>query len=72
MIDYHMNRFYRADDEGYRADIPNVKGRRGLGKTPEQALPEVRQAKTAWREVAKERTGPIRKPQFHSIIYKVA
>lgn len=72
MKDYHINVFYSEDDEGYIADIPDLKGCSAFGTTPEEALSEVLKAKTAWLKVAKEHAKPIPKPQYRPIIYKVA
>ena len=52
MKDYHINVFYSDDDEGYIADIPDLKHCSAFGKTPEEALNEVLKAKEAWLEAA--------------------
>jgi predicted RNase H-like HicB family nuclease len=41
MKDYHINIFYSDDDEGYIADIPDLKHCSAFGETPEEALQEV-------------------------------
>ena len=45
MKDYHVNLFYSEEDEGYIADIPDLKHCSAFGDTPEEALREVLQAK---------------------------
>ncbi len=40
MKDYHVNVFYSEEDEGYLADIPDLKHCSAFGKTPEKALRE--------------------------------
>jgi len=51
MKDYHINVFYSDDDEGYIADIPDLKHCSAFGKTPEEALNEVLKAKEAgWKQ----------------------
>ena len=53
MKDYHINIFYSDEDEGYIADILDLKFCSAFGETPEEALQEVLVAKTAWLEAAK-------------------
>lgn len=50
--DYHINIFYSDQDEGYIADIPDLKYCSAFGDTPEEALREVQIAKNAWLEAA--------------------
>ena len=52
MKDYHINIFYSEEDEGYIADIPDLKYCSAFGKTSEEALQEVVKAKEAWLESA--------------------
>ena len=37
MRDYHINLFYSEEDEGYIADIPDLKHCSAFGSTPEEA-----------------------------------
>ena len=48
MKDYHINIFYSEEDEGYIADIPDLKYCSAFGETPVEALQEVLVAKSAW------------------------
>jgi hypothetical protein len=41
MKDYHINIFYSDDDDGYIADIPDLRHCSTFGKTPDAALSEV-------------------------------
>jgi len=50
--DYHINIFYSEEDEGYIADIPDLKYCSAFGDTPEEALREVLIAKETWLEAA--------------------
>jgi predicted RNase H-like HicB family nuclease len=59
MKHYHINIFYSQEDEGYIADIPDLKYCSGLGLTEEEALQEVLKAKTAWLEAAEIEGKPI-------------
>ena len=45
MKDYHINIFYSEEDEGYIADVPDLKFCSAFGETPEEALKEVLIAK---------------------------
>lgn len=41
MKSYHIKIFYSADDEGYIANIPDLKVCSAFGESPEKALAEV-------------------------------
>ena len=51
MKDYHINIFYSEEDEGYIADIPDLRYCSAFGATPERALAELVTAKAAWLEL---------------------
>ena len=72
MKDYHINIFYSDEDEGYIADIPDLKFCSAFGDTPEEALREVLIAKTAWLEAALAEGKPIPSPRYKPVIYQVA
>ena len=72
MKDYHINVFYSDDDEGYIADIPDLKHCSAFGKTPEEALNEVLKAKEAWLEAANSTNKTIPEPRYRPVIYQVA
>ena len=72
MKDYHINIFYSEEDEGYIADIPDLRFCSAFGETPAEALAEVEEAKKAWLEVAKETGRPIPEPRYKPVIYQVA
>lgn len=69
MRDYHINIFYREEDEAYIADIPDLKYCSAHGDTPEEALREVLIAKALWLEVAEEGL-PIPEPRYRPAIYQ--
>ena len=69
--DYHINLFYSEEDEGYIADIPDLKYCSAFGSTPEEALREVLKAKEAWLEAAREDGKPIPEPRYPPAIYQV-
>jgi predicted RNase H-like HicB family nuclease len=70
MKDYHVNLFYSEEDEGYIADIPDLKNCSAFGETPEEALREVLEAKKAWLEAAEASGKPIPEPRFRPFIYQ--
>ncbi|MGB8689787.1 MAG: type II toxin-antitoxin system HicB family antitoxin [Microcoleus sp.] len=59
MKDDRINIFYSNEDEGYIADISDLKYCSAFGETPELALQEVQIAKTAWLEAATTVGKPI-------------
>ena len=72
MKDYHINIFYSEEDEGYIADIPDLKFCSAFGDTPEEALREVQVAKAAWLEAARAEGKPIPLPRYKPVIYQAA
>ncbi|MEX0270251.1 type II toxin-antitoxin system HicB family antitoxin [Leptolyngbyaceae cyanobacterium UHCC 1019] len=72
MKDYHINVFYSDDDEGYIADIPDLKFCSAFGETPEVAVREVQIAKSAWLEAAQATGKPIPLPRYRPIIYQAS
>ena len=72
MKDYHINIFYSDEDEGYIADIPDLKACSAFGNTADEALREVQIAKEAWLEAAKAEDKPIPIPRYRPAIYQAA
>jgi hypothetical protein len=56
MKDYHVNIFYSDEDDGYIADIPDLKACSAFGETPNEALTEVMKAKESWGWPPQRRT----------------
>ena len=52
MKHYYINVFYSEVDEGYIADIPEIRDCSAFGKTIEEALRQVLLARAAWLEAA--------------------
>ena len=71
MKDYHINVFYSDEDEGYIADIPDLRHCSAFGATPEEALREVLIAKQAWLKTARAKHKPIPTPHFRPLIYQI-
>jgi len=72
MSDYHINIFYSDEDGAYVADIPDLEACSAVGRTEEEALAEVKRAKLAWLEAAREAGKPIPPPRYRPIIYQVS
>ena len=72
MKDYHINIFYSEEDEGYVADIPDLKACSAFAETPDKALAEVLLAKDGWLAAARENGKPIPLPSYRPVIYQVA
>ena len=71
MKDYHINIFYSDENEGYIADIPDLKACSAFGETPSEALAQVEIAKSAWIKTAKEEGKPVPLPRYRPVIYQV-
>jgi predicted RNase H-like HicB family nuclease len=52
------------------ADVPDLDACSAFGKTPEQALAEVKKAKKAWLDAARKNGKPIPKPKYKPVIYQ--
>ena len=72
MFRYHINVFYSQDDEGFIADIPDLKYCSAFGDTPEEAVAEVMIAQKLWLEVAQEDGKEIPEPKYRPVIYQVS
>lgn len=72
MKDYHINIFYSTDDEGYIADIPDLRFCSAFGKTAAEALDELQKAKAAWLDAAREAGKSIPRPRYRPAIYQVS
>ncbi len=70
--DYHINVFFSDDDEGWIADIPDLKYCSASGETPEEGLREVQTAKALWLKVARSEGKPIPPPRYRPAIYQLA
>jgi predicted RNase H-like HicB family nuclease len=70
MKDYHINLFYSEEDEGYIADLPDLRYCSAFGDTPEETLREVLTAKEAWLEAAHAESKPIPLPRYKPVIYQ--
>ena len=71
MKDYHINIFYSEEDEGYIADIPDLKYCSAFGETPIEALQELATAKQAWLDSANAEDKPIPSPSYRPVIYQL-
>jgi len=70
MKDYHINIFYSNEDEGYIADIPDMKNCSAFGETPNEALQQVLIAQKLWIEEAQSANVPLPAPKYRPVIYQ--
>ena len=68
---YPIHLFFSAEDEGYIADVPDLKSCSAFGVTPEEALHEVLVAKAAWLPAARQYKKPVPLPRYRPAIYAV-
>ena len=71
MKDYHINIFYSEEDQGYIADIPDLKYCSAFGRTPDEALKNVLQAKETWLQSARDNNRAIPQPKYKPAIYEL-
>lgn len=72
MTDYHINIFYSREDDGYIADIPDLKFCSAFGRTPAEALKELQIAKAAWLKSARKAGKRIPRPRYRPSIYQAS
>jgi predicted RNase H-like HicB family nuclease len=72
MKDYHVNVSCSDEDEGYIADIPDLRHCSAFGAMPQEVLAEVLKAKDARIKAAKAARKPITSPSFRPAIYQIA
>lgn len=72
MKDYHINVFYSEEDQGYIADIPDLRFCSAFGRTPVEAVSELEKAKSAWLDAAREGGRPIPRPRYRPAIYQAS
>jgi len=65
--DYRVHVFWSDEDDAYVADIPELEACSALGGSPEEALAELRRAKEAWLEVARQEGKPIPAPRGYRV-----
>ena len=63
MSDYHINVFYSDEDRAWVADIPDLDACSAIGRTPAEALAEVRRARDLWLASAVDVGKPLPTPQ---------
>jgi predicted RNase H-like HicB family nuclease len=69
---YHIKIFYSDEDQGYIADIPDLRHCSAFGDTPEEALSEALKVKGTWMEAARKHGKAIPEPHHRPVIYQVA
>ena len=71
MSHYHINIFYSHEDEGYIADIPDLKNYSAFGETSQEALNQVLIAQKLWLEEAQASNLEVPVPKYRPLIYQV-
>lgn len=61
-LKYPVEIFYNAEDEGYIANVPDLRYCTAFGETPEEALREVQQAIKLHLGVLEETGRPVPEP----------
>lgn len=62
MADYEMRIFFSEADGGYIAEIPELKYCSAFGRTVQEALVELEQARDAWLLAAREMGAAVLEP----------
>jgi len=68
---YHINIFFSHEDEGYIADIPDLKNCSAFGATSQEALNHVLVAQKLWLEEAQASNMIIPEPKYRPMRYQV-
>ena len=64
MHDYHINVSFSEEDGGYIADIPDLDACSAFGRTPQEAVEAVVQARDAWLATAEDQGRRIPEPRY--------
>ena len=72
MKDYHINVFWREEDDSYVADIPDLEYCSAFGDTPQEAVEQVLIARDLWIESARADSKPVPPPRYRPAIYQAA
>lgn len=69
MYKYTTIMYWSEKNECYIVDVPDLPGCKADGKTPEEAMANVREVISVWIEAAKEDGEPIPEPTFDKYYY---
>jgi predicted RNase H-like HicB family nuclease len=72
LVDKYNAVHISTGDEGYIADIPDLRFCSAFGTTPATALAALEKAKAAWLDAARSSGKPIPRPRYRPAIYQVA
>jgi predicted RNase H-like HicB family nuclease len=64
---YHINVFYRDEDGGWIADIPDLEFCSGFGDSPEEAVNQVLIAQESWLAAARVTGRPIPEATYRPV-----
>ena len=70
-LDYFVRVFWSQEDECYVAEVPELKGCSGLGKSPEAAFEEAQRSIQGWLAVAQKNGVPIPKPMAYEKVTRL-
>ncbi len=65
MSDYRIDIFHSEEDNGYIAEIPDLDSCYAFGRSPQEELREVLQARDAWLAAARQLRKPVPRPSPH-------
>lgn len=71
MSDYHINIFFQRGGRRVYRGHSRPRSLPAFGRTPEEALAELQQAKAAWLAAARDAGKPIPPPRYRPAIYHV-
>ena len=66
---YHIKMFWSEEDGAWIADVPDLEFCSAHGKTPVEAVSEVKAAIKAWLDAAREAGKAIPEPRYRPAIY---
>lgn len=64
--------YWSAEDDGWIADVPDLRSCSAHGDSPDEALAEARVATALWLERAREHGDPIPTPTSHPVLTAAA
>lgn len=69
MDGYHINVSWSDEDDCWVADVPDLRFCSAFGKSPEEAVREVRTAMVAWLESVRENGDAVPEPRYRPAMY---
>jgi len=69
MDKYEIIIYWSQEDDAFVADVPELPGCMGHGKSQESALRNAKSAVRLWIKTAKEFNDPVPEPKGHRLLY---